>query len=224
MPATKLQTTQTNLALSKINVNGRRYDIDKDLCVVVDNVEDIDKLTLLGWSASIGAVKQVKVSPLIKPGSSLRGAGEFVELIQQDAKLAITIGQFKTFEELSSYALTMGFKFLENDLKAAGQAYVEKMNRSAQVDANNAAKLAEVPKVSGVEDAGDLQAVTSEFAMREDLPETMPEETSGVWPDPEETMSLPYLRRMAAAYKVKYASKTLKPALLKKLNEAVFSA
>lgn len=232
MTPVKLQTTQMNLALSKINVNGRHYDVDKSLCVVVNEQADADRLMKLGWSAHVTDVKPPKVSTLIVPGTSLRGAEEFVELIQQDAALAAKLAEFKTFAEVASYALTMGFKFLERDLQKAGQAYADKMTHAANIDAANAAKLAAPPEATNAPvaspgenvDPENMQLVTSEFSALETLPETMPEETSGNWPDPTDAMSLPYLKRMADAYKVKYAASISKPALLKKLDKVVFQA
>lgn len=223
---TKLQTQQTNLALMSVKVNGRRYEVDSKCCVVVDLPEDIARLKLVGWTATVGAITAPpKPSTRITPGSSLRGAEEFVELIQNDPKLAAVIADFKTFDEMAKYALTMGFKFLERDLQAAGSAYVERMNHSMKIDAANAAALL-VPSVAPppvtVVSEEDLQPLVSDFSDKDKLPERLPEEDSGHWPNPTDAMSLPYLRRMAAAYKVKYAASTSKELLLKKLQKSVY--
>lgn len=70
----------------------------------------------------------------------------------------------------------------------------------------------------------DLSPVDdSGFTQADELPETLPEEVSGAWPDPSEVMSLPYLRRMADAYDVKYPANISKHKLVLKLNEVVFT-
>ena len=55
------------------------------------------------------------------------------------------------------------------------------------------------------------------------LPDVLPEETSGDWPDPEESMGMNYLKRMAAAYKVKYAANIDKATLIENIQQAMYS-
>lgn len=48
-------------------------------------------------------------------------------------------------------------------------------------------------------------------------------ESEGIeWPDPEESMDLDYLQKMADAYEVKYAAKTSKKTLVQAIKKAMY--
>lgn len=250
MTATKLQTKVAHLALQRITVNGHTYDVDRECCVYVEDPADIAKLKATKWTDKISVVRGKTINRVPQSGQSLRGATEFVALLQQDEQLLAKVKTIRTFPALAAFVLDLGFKFTQADFTAAGQAHEEEVRRAKEIDDANAAKMkakgkkeeqrpVSAPPPPAEEetlliepaaahlteiDAGEnLSIEDSGFQKSVDLPEDLPEELSGVWPDPSEEMSLPYLRRMADAYGVQYPANISKHKLVLKLNDAVFA-
>lgn len=224
---TKLQTRYAHKKLTSITVNGRTYDIDANCCVDVDNAADVKKLLSLGdeWTSNVAAMTRAAVSKIPVPGRPMRTAVEFVALLAQDAELANKVANLRSFQSLSSLAFNLGFKFTENEFRSATEAFQKDEDRSRAIEEKNAAKAAKAEepaaepekkpkekkgKGKGKEavaaDAAPTstvpQAPLSDHKFSEALPEALPEEETGEWPDPEPEFSSAYLVRMGAAYDV----------------------
>lgn len=226
MRPTLLQTKYAHKRLTSITVNGNTYPIDNDCCVVMENEADMKKLLSLGdeWSAKVSLGIRAKPSRAPQPGKSMRSAAEFIELASQDPEISAKMDTFRSFRALASFAEGLGFRFTENEFQVAGTAFEEARKRSAEINAENEAKMkaSEEEKKAKKGKKGD-EKKSKKINDDEDLPEVLPEEESGEWPEPADSHSLAYLRRMADAYEVQYDDSTDKAELIVSINTAMFS-
>jgi len=225
----RLQTKYSHKKLTTITVNGRAYEIDSQCCIDVDNDADSKKLLSLGdeWSLEVRKSALHSISKIPEPGKPMRSAVEFVTLLGQDTELATRVASLRSFAALSSLATNLGFRFTENEFKAATDQLQRTAEKAARVDAASAerakadaAKVAtKAPPAPEKPKGKKAPAYTPES---ETLPKVLEEEGSGVWPDPAPEMSAAYLKRMAAAYEVKYDATTTKDALIGAIRLAMF--
>lgn len=226
MTAVKLQTKYAHRKLTTVVVNGTKYDIDKDCCVLVDNEADEKRLLALGdeWTKNIALAARLGPSRTPAPGAAMRTAPEFIALCDSDPQVAEKVSTLRSFAGLSAFAAGLGFRFTENEFRAAGEAFEASRTRSKNIDAKNEAKSSASPK-KGKDKKGEKkgeEVAAPPPTTDEVLPETLPEEQSGEWPEPTEEHSVAYLRRMADAYEVKYADDSDKPTLIKDIRAAMF--
>lgn len=76
----------------------------------------------------------------------------------------------------------------------------------------------ELESGEGEEEQGEEEAEGEESEEEEEGSE----ETGVEWPDPDESMSIGFLRKMAKAYEVRHTEKTSKASLIKKINRAMY--
>lgn len=226
MAQVKLQTKLAHRKLTTVVVNGTKYDIDKDCCILVDNENDEKRLLALGdeWTKSISLAARLGPSRTPAAGAPMRSAAEFIALCDSDVAVADKVNTLRSFVTLASFAAGLGFRFTEAEFRAAGEAFEASRTRSKTIDVKNEEKTAASKEPKGKGKKGKEKAADEGATPTADeaLPEVLPEETSGEWPDPKETHSLAYLRRMADAYGVKYAADSDKPTLIEAIRPAMY--
>jgi hypothetical protein len=231
MIAVKLQTKYATKRLTSIKVNGHVYAIDSDCVCVVDDPADVKKMLSLGdeWTTSVTTPKRTTLHRGPQPGQPMRNAMDLLELASQDPEIASKLDSFRSFRALSAFAEGLGFRFTEIEFNAAGETFASSRRVEAATQKEHEGKLqksdapAKESKSAAKETKGKKGKKDKAAEQEGVLPEVLPEEESGVWPDPLVEMPMPYLQRMAAAYGVQYDGGTTKAALVEAIKTAMYA-
>lgn len=128
----QLQTRAPHMRGHSIRVNGTTYEVDKNLCIEVDDQDDIDKLLSVGWTDEVllpGTPNgRKKAGPRAKVPSSLGSAKDFVALVARDEKLQEACAKCQTHSELHELAQGLGFGFTKPQLEQAREAFLKRLN------------------------------------------------------------------------------------------------
>jgi hypothetical protein len=129
----QLQTRAPGLKGRKVKVNGNYYDVDSQLCVNVEDGDDVAKLLATGWTDEVlrpGTRRprgRAEAAPPSKPRSSLSSAKEFVQFVAGDEAVQEQCGRCQTFSELHTYAQGLGYGFTKSQLESARAAYIARV-------------------------------------------------------------------------------------------------
>ena len=186
----QLQTRSVGLKNQKIKVNGRYYDVDRNLCVEVTNEDDIERLKLIGFFEDVNVpgkpsdkrkAARATAAERPKPTSSLADAKHFVALVARDPRVQEQCAKCQTFSELHAYAQKLGYGFTAAQLDQARAAHIQRSNAGTppEAPAYDVRKAVEA----------DLATKTKEASPAEENTEQPPEDSAEQDEQPAETPS-----------------------------------
>jgi len=236
----KLENRNPAKRNSKVSVNGHTYWVghggfidDGEGNPVDVPKEDAEKLcqgkawSELSWDPKdpANAGKLVPVSKIQAPNGAL---GRPVRSVSQmDGQSGIVP---KTAAELGGQRVTAPTKDGLPPKDAPVENRLPTDEELAKAHAEDAKAAVEDAKRQGneVDELGtgllghDGEEIPSTLTTGEIEAQVSPEESSGEWPDPTDTMAMPYLKKMADAYDVTYSGKIGKKALIKKIMAEMY--
>lgn len=172
----KLVTDNKNLRNESVRVNGNVYVVDKDLCTVCEDENDLRKLMVVGFREHVVVDEEERKAVIpgtTVPPASLSSAKEFVKYVSRHPPTQQACKECNGIEELIAYANTLGFNFSAAQLTSARDQHLKSIGieppeapkvpdlKEADRAAQEAAELAKSQGLGEAEDDVDDDLMTS---------------------------------------------------------------
>lgn len=194
-------TTLEHRRGTKINVNGKHWDIDKQGCIHDIDEESAKKLLQSATWLPKDAPGLAADTHAARSQDAKAARQKRIQDAMAKSKIQLADGSFVSKEELAKAQAA-------DEAKKAAQEALQKAQEPDEDDSTPADEPAE--------------PVAGNSAPMEASEEKWPEPGSEEYPDPDESLPIETLRRMADDYGIEYGPRTQAKTLVTKLEEVMY--